>query len=139
MSSRTRIARYVPGPLRGAVSLVYAVIILAVDRNVTYLAAAIAFYAFASIVPLVLLTVAVASFVGGEALTTRVMAILSQQLSSAGQESLMGVLSDTSGRGAASVVGVLGLAWGALKLFRGLDLLGGAVNAALREASLQGQ
>ena len=121
MSSDTKIGQSIPAPVEGAVSSVRDVIALAMDRNLTYLAAGIAFYAFISIIPLVLLAVAVASFVGGEVLAGRVTGMLSQQLSSAGQDSVTADLTDTSGRGAASVVGFLGLAWSSLKLFRGLD------------------
>jgi membrane protein len=121
MSSDTKIGRYVPASLEGAVSTIRAVVALARDRNLTYLAAGIAFYAFVSIIPLILLAVAVASFVGGEALADRVTGLLSQQLSSAGQDSVTQALTRTSGRGTASVVGFLGLTWSALKLFRGLD------------------
>lgn len=121
MSSDTRIGRYVPAPLERAVSTVRAVGGLAMERNLTYLAAGIAFYAFISIIPLILLSVAVASFVGGEALAGRVTGMLSQQLSSAGQDSVTQALTKPSGRVAASVVGFLGLGWSGLKLFRGLD------------------
>lgn len=121
MNIDTQIDRYVPAPLEGAVSMVRAVVVLAVDRNLTYLAAGLAFYAFVSIIPLILLAVAVASFVGGDVLAGRVTDMLSQQLSSAGQDSITQELTKTSGRGGASVVGSLGLVWSALKLFRGLD------------------
>ena len=121
MSIDTQIGQYVSACLEGTTSTVRAVIALAMDRNLTYLAAGIAFYAFVSFIPLILLTVAVASFVGGEALADRVTSILSQQLSSAGQDGVTQALTKTTGRGAASVVGFLGLAWSALKLFRGLD------------------
>ena len=121
MSSDIPFGRYVPAPLEGAVSTIRAVVALAADRNLTYLAAGIAFYALVSIIPLILLTVAGASFVGGEALADRVTELLSQQLSAAGQDSVTQTLTSTSGRGTASVVGFLGLAWSALKLFRGLD------------------
>ena len=121
MSIDTRIGRYVPARLKGTTATVRAVITLAMDRNLTYLAAGLAFYAFVSLIPLILLAVAVASFVGGEAFAGRVTGILSQQLSSAGQNGVTGALTKTTGRGTASVVGFLGLVWSALKLFRGLD------------------
>jgi len=121
MSSGPPIGRYVPAPLEGAAATIRATVVLAADRNLTYLAAGIAFYALVSIIPLILLIVAGASFLGGEALADRVTGILSQQLSSAGQDSVTQTLTSTSGRGTASVVGFLGLAWSALKLFRGLD------------------
>ncbi len=121
MSSDTGIGRYVPAPLERAGLTVRGVVVLAVDRNLTYLAAGIAFYTFVSLIPLILLTVAVASFVGGDALAGQVTDILGQQLSSAGQDSITEALTQTAGRGAASIVGFLGLGWSALKLFRGLD------------------
>ncbi|QSG14397.1 YihY/virulence factor BrkB family protein [Halapricum desulfuricans] len=121
MSSDSQIGRYVPDPLEETISTIRAVVTLGVDRNLTFLAAGIAFYAFISIIPLILLAVAVASFIGGDALVGRVTGMLSQQLSSAGQDSVTQSLTNTTGRGAASVVGLLGLAWSALKLFRGLD------------------
>lgn len=94
---------------------------LARDRNLTFLAAGIAYYAFVSVIPLMLLAVAVASFVGGQALASRVTNLLGQQLSSSGQEIITETLTSTSGRGAASVVGFLALTWSGLKLFRGID------------------
>lgn len=102
-------------------STVRSIVNLVRDRNITYLAAAIAYYAFVSIIPLMLLAMAVASFVGGQALAERMSSMLSQQLSSSGQQIVMQTLSNTTGRGAASVVGFLALTWSALKLFRGLD------------------
>ena len=121
MSIDTRIGQYVPARLEATTATLRAVVALAMDRNLTYLAAGLAFYAFVSLIPLILFTVAVASFVGGDALAGRVMGMLSQQLSSAGQSGVTQELTKTTGRGPASVVGFLGLAWSALKLFRGLD------------------
>ena len=91
------------------------------DRNLTYLAAGIAYYAFVSIIPLMLLAVAVASFVGGEAMADRVVNILSQQLSPSGQNLIREALANTAGRGVASVVGFITLTWSSLRLFRGID------------------
>ncbi|NHN48322.1 YihY/virulence factor BrkB family protein [Halostella sp. JP-L12] len=115
------------------------VIDLARDRNLTYLAAGIAYYAFVSIIPIVLLAVAVASFVGGQALAERVVSMLSQQLSSAGQDIVTQALTATSGRAGASIVGFVALTWSALKLFRGLDQAFDEVYADEMEASLLDQ
>jgi membrane protein len=139
MSSDTRTGEYVPAPLIGAVSTLRDVLALASDRNLTYLAAGIAFYTFVSIIPLILLAVSVASFVGGEALASRVTSILSQQLSSAGQDSVTQSLTETSGRGAASVVGFIGLTWSSMKLFRGLDQAFDELYLDGVETSLPGQ
>ncbi|MFC6824203.1 YihY/virulence factor BrkB family protein [Halopelagius fulvigenes] len=102
-------------------STVRSVVDLAKDRNLTYLAAGIAYYAFVSIIPLMLLAVALASFFGGQALADRITSMLSQQISSAGTQIVTQTLTSTAGRGAASVVGFVALLWSALKLFRGLD------------------
>jgi membrane protein len=103
------------------VSTVGSVVDLARDRNLTFLAAGIAYYAFVSLIPLMLLAIAVASFVGGQALADRVVNMLSQQLSSSGQEIITSTLTATTGRGVAGIVGFVALTWSALKLFRGLD------------------
>ena len=121
MSSDTRFGQYVPARLESTTATVRAVAALATDRKLTNLAAGLAFYAFVSLIPLILLAVAVASFVGGEALAARVTGLLSKQLSAAGQDGVTQALTKTTGRGTASVVGFLGLGWSALKLFRGLD------------------
>lgn len=103
-------------------STIRGVIALGREQNLTVLAAGIAYYAFVSIIPLVLLAVVVTSFVGGGAVITDMTSALDRYLSLAGQRSITQMLSDTTGRGPASVVGLLALGWSALKLFRGLDL-----------------
>lgn len=118
----TRGSRRDHAPPGGAVATVRAVVALARDRNLTGLAAGIAYYAFVSVIPLVLLSVAVASIVSGDALAERVTALIGEGLSASGQDSVTQTLTDTTGRGAASVVGLLTLLWGGLKLFRALDL-----------------
>lgn len=47
MSSSAWNSQHVPAPLRGPASLVYTVVVLTADRDLTYLAAATAFYTFA--------------------------------------------------------------------------------------------
>ena len=102
-------------------STIGAVVNLVRDRNLTFMAAGIAYYAFVSVIPLLLLAVVVASVVGGQELATRVTEMLGQQLSSSGRDLVTEALTNTAGRGAASVIGLVTLTWTALKLFRGLD------------------
>ncbi len=120
-------------------STVRSVVELARDRNLTFLAAGIAYYGFVSIIPLLLLAVVVASAVGGEALADRVTSMLSQQLSSSGTDTVSQALTNSTGRGAASVVGLITLTWSALKLFRGLDQAFDEVYTDDVEASLLDQ
>ena len=106
----------------GVLTGVRRVVGVARDRNITFLAASVAYYAFVSLVPLLLLVLVVGNIVGGEAFARLVVQRLESSLSSSGQEVLRTALTNSQGRTGAGVVGVLTLAWSALRLFRGLDL-----------------
>jgi YihY family inner membrane protein len=90
-------------------------------HEITFLAAGVAYYAFVSIFPLLLLLLVVATFVGGQALADRVAAATGQFLSPTGQNVAAGAIQNAQGRGVAGVVSLLLLVWSGLKLFRGLD------------------
>ena len=92
------------------------------EREVTFLAASISYYTLVSLVPLLTLGLLVASFVGGEALRQEVMALAQQYLLPSGSDIVGDALSDPTGQGALSVVSLGVTLWGALKLFRGLDI-----------------
>ncbi|WP_254544886.1 YihY/virulence factor BrkB family protein [Halomarina pelagica] len=120
-------------------STVRSVSTLVREKNITHLAAGIAYYAFVSIIPMMLLAVAVASFVGGQALADRVTTMLGEQLTSSGQQIVTETLTNTTGRGGASIVGLIALTWSSLKLFRGLDLAFDEIYTDDIEASLLDQ
>jgi len=92
------------------------------DAEVTFLGAAIAYYALVSVLPALLLAVAVATAVGGAALAARVTSLTEQLLPAAGQSVLQSALTSASGRVGASVFGVLLLVWSTSSVFRGLDV-----------------
>jgi len=92
------------------------------DEQVTFLAAAIAYYAFVSIIPLVLLGVTVGQALGGDALVEEGLRLSGEFLTGTGQEAVRNAVTDTEGRAGATVVSVALLAWSGLKLFRGLDV-----------------
>ena len=121
MSGEQRVVRLVADRLLDEVSTVRSVINLARQQNLTYMAAAVAYYAFVSVLPLLLLTVAVTSFIGGDLLADRVIDLIGQQLSASGQQEVGQILTDSAGQGAASLVGFLLLTWSSLRLFRGLN------------------
>lgn len=104
----------------GVVTAARSVVDVARDRNVTFLAASFAYYAFVSLFPLVLLTVAVGTYLGGEAFTAALLARVETFLSSEGAQLLERTLSDASGQAGASAASLVVLLWSALKLFRGL-------------------
>jgi YihY family inner membrane protein len=92
------------------------------EREITFLAAAIAYYAFVSLLPALLLAVAVASAVGGESLVEQVLAIVDEFLTPAGQDTLETALTSARGRGSATLLGVGVLIWSTLRVVRGLNI-----------------
>ena len=91
------------------------------DENVTLLTAGIAYYAFVSLVPLLLLTLGVASLVGGEALADRVVDATERTLTPEARELLQTTLTAGAAAGGATLVGLAVLTWSGLRLFRALD------------------
>ena len=91
------------------------------DR-ITFIAASLAYYAFISLIPLLLLAIVVATAVGGEAFRTAVVEEATTQLGAAAGEQIGTIITDQGGQAGASVIAVLALVWSGLKLFRGLDV-----------------
>ncbi|TKX62277.1 YihY/virulence factor BrkB family protein [Halorubrum sp. ASP1] len=106
---------------RSAFGTVRRVADLAIDRQVTFLAAAIAYYAFVSLVPALLLLVVVATAVFGETIAAQLVAATGDFLTPAGEEAVVLAVSSAGGRTGASLLGVGVLLWSTLKVFRGLD------------------
>ena len=104
-----------------ALDTVRRVVDLTLDRQVTFLAAAIAYYAFVSLVPALLLLVVVASAVFGETIAAGLVAAAGDFLTPAGEEAVAAAVSPASGRTGAGILGVVVLLWSTLKVFRGLD------------------
>ncbi|SDF12399.1 YihY family inner membrane protein [Halorubrum xinjiangense] len=94
---------------------------LAIDRQATFLAAAIAYYAFVSLVPALLLLVVVATAVFGETIAAELVASTGNFLTPAGEEAVVAAVSSAGGRTGASLLGLGVLLWSTLKVFRGLD------------------
>jgi len=97
------------------------VVDVAIDRQVTFLAAAIAYYAFVSLIPALLLLVVVATAVFGEVIAGELVAAAGDFLTPAGEEAVTVAISSAGGRTGASVFGVAVLLWSTLKVFRALD------------------
>lgn len=90
-------------------------------RDVGFLAAAVTYYAFLSLVPLALLSVAVASVLGGGVLAAAVRNAIGNMLTEQGQTVIETVLTTEAGRSGATLVSLAVLVWGGLRVFRGLD------------------
>lgn len=91
------------------------------DRNVTFLAAGVAYYAFISVIPALLLALVIATTIGGELLVERILGVTGEFLTPAGETAVTGAIRDAPGRTEATLIGILVLFWGALRVFRGLD------------------
>ncbi|QLH80533.1 YihY/virulence factor BrkB family protein [Halosimplex pelagicum] len=107
---------------REAVAVGRGVVALVREREVTFLAAGIAYYAFVSLLPALLLLLVVASTLGGPELAAEVVAATGNALSPVGQDLVRSTLVDAAGATPATLVGVVLLAWSTLKVFRGLDI-----------------
>ncbi|MEF8787127.1 MAG: YihY/virulence factor BrkB family protein [Haloarculaceae archaeon] len=92
------------------------------DEQLTFLAAAIAYYAFVSVIPLLLVTLAVASAVAGETIANEVLNLVGEFLTPQAASLVEVALVSDTGRGGATAVGLTVLLWSSLRVFRGLDI-----------------
>ncbi|MDZ7849708.1 MAG: YihY/virulence factor BrkB family protein [Halodesulfurarchaeum sp.] len=91
------------------------------QSQVTFLAAAIAYYAFVSIIPLAFLGLAVGQLLGPGRLAP-LLTGADQFLTPGVVDIVTQALADSTTQGGATVVGLGFLAWSASKVFRGLDV-----------------
>lgn len=98
-----------------------AIVTQAREARLSFVAAATAYYAFVSIFPLALLVVAVGTLLGGEALAEQIVAGVAGVLSPSGQSLLEDAIAGVGGRSEATAIGIVGLLWSGLRVFRGLD------------------
>ena len=89
-------------------------------KNVTFMAAGIAYNAFISLAPLLLLLLFVTSVIGG-GLEARIVALAQTSLPTPIADVITQVFQEDGGVASASVIGLVVLLWGTLKIFRGLD------------------
>ncbi|MGB9964654.1 YihY/virulence factor BrkB family protein [Halobacterium sp. CBA1126] len=106
------------------------------DEQVTFLSAAVAYYAFVSLIPLLVLAVAVSTALGDVGLADAVVGSLEAFLAPSGEQALRDALTNDRGRTGATAVSLLLLTWSALKLFRGLDVAFSQVYGARKAESL---
>lgn len=107
----------------GTTSALREIVHVARERELTFMAAAITYYALASIVPLLLLSLALATLIGGDAyIESLIRDRLGSALSDSGQDVLLGLLTGIQGQVGASVVGIVVAFWSGSKVFRGLDI-----------------
>ena len=106
---------------RRVVSVARDVVAVIDEHNVTFMAGSIAHAAFLSLLPLLLLLFIVAGAVGNEYLTEQLVAMARDHLSPAGQGLVYEALTHASERAGASLIGIVSLLWGMLRIFRGIS------------------
>lgn len=92
------------------------------DEQLPFLAAAVAYYAFVSLFPLVLLGIALGTALAGDTFAVRIVDLLREFLTPEATTLLEGALTSDTGRGGATAAGLVVLLWSSLRLFRGLDI-----------------
>jgi membrane protein len=90
------------------------------EKNVTFMAAGIAYNAFVSLAPMLLLLLFVISVFGG-GLEGRIAAVAGNWLPGPIANVVQEIFQGSSSAAGASFVGLVVLIWGSLKIFRGLD------------------
>jgi membrane protein len=95
---------------------------MVVERQISFLSGSIAFFAFVSIFPALLLVLAAGSLFGGEQFAMTIVDYVESYLSEGGSEIVTEALTNTSGAAGASIVGIAGLLWSTLKVFRAIDI-----------------
>lgn len=92
------------------------------DRDLSFLAGGIAFFAFFSIIPAITVLIALGSLVGGEAFVKQLLTLLELYLADEGLLLLDEALTNPTGLVGASLVGTVALFWSMAKVFRAIDI-----------------
>lgn len=124
---------------RAAVRIGRTVAETAYRDQVTFLAAAVAYYAFVSLIPLLALVLVGAAAVGGRDLVDRLLAETGAFLTPEVQAALAEALIGGVGRVGATAVGTLVVVWGGLRMFRGIDKAFSQVYGTAGEKSILGE
>lgn len=107
---------------RDVITVVRAVVREIGRQNLPFLAASLAFYAFVSLLPLLLLVLVVVSLFAGDTVAEHLIALTRQYLSPTGQELLATAITDAAGWVGSSILGFLVLVWSAFQIFRGINV-----------------
>jgi len=91
------------------------------EHRITFMAGSIAYAAFLSLLPLLMLVLIIAGAVGNDVLTERLTSMTESHLSPAGEGLVYEALTNASDRAGASLLGVVSLIWGMFRIFRGIE------------------
>lgn len=108
-------------------------------KHVPFMAGSIAYSAFLSLFPLLLLILIIASAIGGDQLTEYVLSRAGTYLSPTGQDIVFSSVHRTADRTQLSILGIVVLIWSVLRVFRGLDTAFSEIYETHRGETLSGQ
>ncbi|WP_330631266.1 YihY/virulence factor BrkB family protein [Halocatena halophila] len=91
------------------------------ETQVTFIAASLAYYAFISLIPLLMLSIAVGTALGGNRFRSAIAAPVTDAVGPGAGALITSALTQ-SGHASATIVGLIVLLWSSLKLFRGLSV-----------------
>ncbi len=136
---RLQIEPVVTSAFRSRLSTAKQVVDTAQDKQITFLAASVAYYAFVSLLPALLLLLVAASTIAGDAFAEQLVGLTQEFLTPAGEDAIEGAIADAPGRGGATVVGVGVLGWSTLKVFRALDTAFLSIYGQIETSSFVGE
>lgn len=126
--------------IRLTMALLYAVILEVRSENLPFMAGSIAYHAFVSIVPLIVLSITTFSIVGGEyAIENAVAAHLDVFLDQQSQEAVSRAAQAAASDIGLSVFSFLVLIWGATRIFRSVDTAFASIYGTGTKSSLTGE
>ncbi|WP_327053788.1 YihY/virulence factor BrkB family protein [Halomicrococcus gelatinilyticus] len=105
------------------------------DNDIWFMAASFAYYAFVSILPLLVLLFAIVSALRGEALAQAVVRQVAA-LTPTGRDLIRNALTGSAGRLELSIVSALALTWSAVKVFRSLKFAFSRIYDATTEPTI---
>jgi len=126
-------------PVNRAVTFVRSLVSVYRTRDVPFMAGSVAYAAFVSLVPLLLLALVVASVLGGESLEGYVLATTEQYLTPSARDLVQQSLDQAQSRLQLSIISGVALLWATLKVFRSLDTAFAELYAVETDVSLVDQ
>lgn len=108
--------------IRSTGRLLRAIYETARTRDLSMLAASVTYYAFVSLIPLIVLALAVGSLVGGERFAEALVLLVADALPAEGEDILLEILATEVGRAQATLIALPIGAWGVFKIVRGLTI-----------------
>lgn len=108
--------------MQGRTEVIWEVVLEGRQQNLPFLAGSLAFYAFVSLLPLLLLVLVAATVLAGETVALYLLALTRLYLSPAGENLMASTLTDAAGWVGSSFIGLVVLVWAAFRMFLGLDI-----------------